>query len=285
MKREEKFRTCLFGGYNKEDVQSYIASLEQEIERLAAVETTAELLEKSVNELLEKQKAEQDAIEEQKAEQAAMEKTEAEQKDGASEEKKAVPDIEEIEALREKAQKYEESYDAIKQLLLDSRIEAQVILTDARQQSEKLKEQMDADARLQYDQMLLKAEEEVKKTKAAAEVEINEEKRAVRKEKLEAEQTLMEAKKQAEALVTDAENRIAKRRRESIEQVDKAFKAIQNQLHAVLLKTSEDFEYAVEAEFSMPVLEENKAASDTSALQETDSSVTVSECEVTEEKA
>ena len=71
----------------------------------------------------------------------------------------------------------------------------------------------------------------------------------------------------------------------SIEQVDKAFKAIQNQLHAVLLKTSEDFEYAVEAEFSMPVLEENKAASDTSALQETDSSVTVSECEVTEEKA
>ena len=56
MKREEKFRTCLFGGYNKEDVQSYIASLEQEIERLAAVETTAELLEKSVNELLEKQK-------------------------------------------------------------------------------------------------------------------------------------------------------------------------------------------------------------------------------------
>ena len=85
--------------------------------------------------------------------------------------------------------------------------------------------------------------------------------------------------------MTDAENRIAKRRRESIEQVDKAFKAIQNQLHAVLLKTSEDFEYAVEAEFSMPVLEENKAASDTSALQETDSSVTVSECEVTEEKA
>lgn len=285
MKREDKFRTCLFGGYNKEDVQSYVASLEQEIERLAAVETTAELLEKSVNELLEKQKAEQAEIEAQKAEQASMEKVEAEQKDGVPEEKASVPDIEEIEALREKAQKYEESYDAIKQLLLDSRIEAQVILTDARQQAEKLKEQMDADARLQYDQMLLEAEEEVKKTKAAAEVEINEEKRAVRKEKMEAEQTLMEAKKQAEMLVADAERRIAQRRRESIEQVDKAFKAVQNQLHAVLLKSSEDFEYAVEEEFSMPKIEKNKATSDTPTLQERDSSVTISECEMIEEKA
>lgn len=284
MKREEKFRTCLFGGYNKEDVQSYVASLEQEIERLTAVEMTAELLEKSVNELLEKQKTDQTTMEEQKGKQAEMEKTGAEQKDETQKEKTTAPSIEEIEALREKAQKYEESYDAIKQLLLDSRIEAQVILTDARQQAEKLKEQMDADARLQYDQMLLAAEEEAKKTKAAAEIEINEEKRAVRKEKQEAEQTLLEAKKQAEMLVADAENRIAKKRRESIAQVDKAFKVIQNQLHAVLLKSSEDFEYAVEAEFSMPVLEGNKGPSDTPVLEEKDSGVTVSECEVTEEK-
>ena len=75
-----------------------------------------------------------------------------------------------------------------------------------------------------------------------------------------------------------------KKRRESIAQVDKAFKVIQNQLHAVLLKSSEDFEYAVEAEFSMPVHEGNKGPSDTPVLEEKDSGVTVSECEVTEEK-
>lgn len=33
MKREELFRTCVFGGYNKEDVMGYIRRLESELER------------------------------------------------------------------------------------------------------------------------------------------------------------------------------------------------------------------------------------------------------------
>lgn len=257
MKSDKMFRTCLFGGYNKEDVQSYIERLEQEIERLTAVEATAELLEKSVDELLEKQRADQ----------AALEKIEAMQND-TQEPEATQMDREEMEVLKEKAQKYEESYDAIKQLLLDSRIEAQVILTDARQQAEKLREQMESEAKMQYDQTLLEAEEAAKKTRAAAEEEINEEKKAVREEQLEAERALQDARKQAAMLIEDAENRIAKRRRESIAQVDKAFAVMRNQLHAILLQAPEEFEHAVEAEFSRPVLEENSGTSDTVTFEE-----------------
>lgn len=44
----------------------------------------------------------------------------------------------EAEILREKARKYDETYEAIKKLVLDSRIEAQIILTDARQKADQI---------------------------------------------------------------------------------------------------------------------------------------------------
>ena len=51
----------MVGGYNKDDVKAYIEKLEKEIERLRSVEESAGLLEKSVEELLEKQRKEQGA--------------------------------------------------------------------------------------------------------------------------------------------------------------------------------------------------------------------------------
>lgn len=67
-----------------------------------------------------------------------------------------------LDILKEKAQKYDESYGAIKQLLLDSRIEAQVLLTDARQkaagiirEAEEQAEMLRAEARSRLNRELL----------------------------------------------------------------------------------------------------------------------------------
>ena len=89
--------------------------------------------------------------------------------------------------MTEKAQKYDESYEAIKKLLLDSRIEAQVILTDARQKAEKIledarvngmtqvkKEQQKllTDARTKAEEIIQEAEEEARQKKELVSQEI-----------------------------------------------------------------------------------------------------------------
>lgn len=135
MANTELFRTSLIGGYNKTDVMEYINKLETEVERLKSVEEKAAVLEKSVSEFLEKQ--EQVSVQ---TEEAPEEKQPEEKEQTVHMTPASILQFseEEIEKLKEKANKYDESYDAIKKLLLDSRIEAQVILTDARQKAEKI---------------------------------------------------------------------------------------------------------------------------------------------------
>ena len=132
MKNDSLFRTSMVGGYNKDDVKAYIEKLEKEIERLRSVEESAGLLEKSVEELLEKQRKEQ---EERELERQAQLPVYIEE----------IPGEEELKELKEKAKKYDESYDAVKQLLLDSRIESQMVLENARQQADQLLEQAEED--------------------------------------------------------------------------------------------------------------------------------------------
>ena len=154
--KQTLFRTAMVGGYNKKDVQEYIASLEKEVERLKSVEDTAKELETSVAEILEKQKEEKPipstAMVIEKAEFEALKEDAEHYRDGIHEMKPkvirdvSVADDRILSDLKVKAQKYDETYDAVKQLLLDSRIDAQVVLTNARQQALKIKEDAQAEA-------------------------------------------------------------------------------------------------------------------------------------------
>ena len=116
MKNDSLFRTSMVGGYNKDDVKAYIEKLEKEIERLRSVEESAGLLEKSVEELLEKQRKEQEEREQERKEREQQELERQAQLPVYIEE---IPGEEELKELKEKAKKYDESYDAVKQLLLD----------------------------------------------------------------------------------------------------------------------------------------------------------------------
>lgn len=131
MAETKLFRTSIVGGYNKADVMEYVGKLEKELEELKKVKEKAQTLEKSVSHLLDKQE-ENSFLRNIKEE---LEKEEAELS-----EKFSVEDYEGdgLSELQEKAKKYDESYDAIRKLLLDSRIEAQVILTDAKQKAENI---------------------------------------------------------------------------------------------------------------------------------------------------
>ena len=115
------FRKAIIGGFNKEDVMEYVEKLESEIERLKKVEKSAMALEKSVTEHLQKEteKSESDIL-----------------KESNVTDQMTASLVDEIESIREKAQKYDEQYDAIKRVLFDSRIEAQMILTDANRKAE-----------------------------------------------------------------------------------------------------------------------------------------------------
>lgn len=143
----ELFRTSFVGGYNKADVMEYVKKLEDELEHLRTVKEKAAVLEKSVSELLEKQE-----VTEKKS---ADSKKDTQKTSSADEQDKRflpvdwLPDSmskEEFVELRDKARKYDESYDAIKKLLLDSRIEAQVILKDAKMKADKIVKDAEANA-------------------------------------------------------------------------------------------------------------------------------------------
>ena len=149
MAKSELFRSAIIGGYNKADVMEYVGKLEKEIERLQVLEKTATELEQTVSGLLAEKKTEQ--------------LMEIPEKPEVHEENEILSEDQEgLDILKEKAQKYDESYGAIKQLLLDSRIEAQVLLTDARQkaagiirEAEEQAEMLRAEARSRLNRELL----------------------------------------------------------------------------------------------------------------------------------
>lgn len=168
MEDKKTFRTSLIGGYNKEDVDDYIAGILSENARLAEMEKKAQNLEQEISGMLKNQMSQQ----EKRLEECRLETEQRVQ--GEYEEKlrqagERIRECEELnkeyqqrlsdcqkkmqegkenqgniisgaeaEILREKARKYDETYEAIKKLVLDSRIEAQIILTDARQKADQI---------------------------------------------------------------------------------------------------------------------------------------------------
>lgn len=168
MEDKKTFRTSLIGGYNKEDVDDYIAGILLENARLAEMEKKAQNLEQEISGMLKNQMSQQ----EKRLEECRLETEQRVQ--GEYEEKlrqagERIRECEELnkeyqqrlsdcqkkmqegkenqgniisgaeaEILREKARKYDETYEAIKKLVLDSRIEAQIILTDARQKADQI---------------------------------------------------------------------------------------------------------------------------------------------------
>lgn len=200
---DKLFRTNVFGGYNKEDVQTYIASLEAELVRLqeqnAVQESHAESEEKEekaeadvivLNDILEEtgsetnnqepeasvagesspvndenekefekttqelEKAQQELEEtQQELEQLKLELNDMKSElnvsrrlceqsrmrlEFVSAEKERLED--ETEELREKQKNYEKDYDAIKEVLLNARIDAEIIRTKAKKEAELLLE-------------------------------------------------------------------------------------------------------------------------------------------------
>lgn len=148
MAKNNLFRGVLIGGYHKGDVLEYVEKLEKEIERLEKVESAAVVLEQKVADLLKKESSDE-----------ALPKEEL----GPNQNEVFTnQDTEEFRQLQYKAQQYDEKYAAIKQLILDSRIEAQVILTDAKQKADRIIEeaqkkavQMEADLKQPIDNQLL----------------------------------------------------------------------------------------------------------------------------------
>lgn len=193
---DKLFRTNVFGGYNKEDVQTYIASLEAEVVRLQEQNTVQESHIESeekeekaeadvivLNDILEEigsetnnqqpeasvsgesspvndenQKEFEKTRQELEETQQELEQVRLELNDMKSElnvsrrlceqsrmrlefvsaEKERLED--ETEELREKQKIYEKDYDAIKEVLLNARIDAEIIRTKAKKEAELLLE-------------------------------------------------------------------------------------------------------------------------------------------------
>ncbi len=189
MAKTEMFRTVLIGGFNKADVLSYIEKLESELKNMNSVKEKAAALEESITKYLEEHEGtdHEKAAEVQKEETTGADDPAAEEQPQEMYKFSSDMNPEKLQELTEKAQKYDESYEAIKKLLLDSRIEAQVILTDARQKAEKIledarvngmtqvkKEQQKllTDARTKAEEIIQEAEEEARQKKELVSQEI-----------------------------------------------------------------------------------------------------------------
>lgn len=175
------FRTKLFGGYSKEDVQNYVSKLEEEIAKLQnqfhekfpvssepadslqqkktdaeedvfvlgemtavgkitelamSVEQQKELAETRLE--LEKVKRElKDAVAQLESKTQMNEKNETRLKTITAEKKKLE---DEVQQLREEKRNYDEDYSAIKEVLLNAKINAEIITTRARKEAEHLLE-------------------------------------------------------------------------------------------------------------------------------------------------
>lgn len=183
MEKEVLFRTCFFGGYNKDDVKEYVKRLEEELIK-AKTENEAkssqgmnfvrekrtedmgvvifdEAMEKEApvpsdysreqkKEKIEKDEGQMSGVNldemNQKLEEVRKEMVEKE-KETEEKEKHYVKEIHELMELNQKLQKeteilkaekrnYDEDYQAIKSVLLDARVDAEVIISKARQKAD-----------------------------------------------------------------------------------------------------------------------------------------------------
>ena len=215
MAKAEMFRTVLIGGFNKADVLSYIEKLENELENMNSVKEKAAALEESITKYLEDQesKTQENMTSDQKSGETETAVLPGPEKQPEANKLPEGMSTEEFRELMEKAQKYDESYDAIKKLLLDSRIEAQVILTDARQKAEKILEDARVNGMLQ-----VKMEEQKLLTDARA----------------KADEIIQEAKENAKQRRELADQEIIKRVQIAASQAQEELKAIQASMQFIV---------------------------------------------------
>ncbi len=214
----ELFRTSFVGGYNKSDVMEYVKKLEGELEHLRTVKEKAAALEKSVSELLEQQsKEKQTSGQAEKPEQTdrSGQAQKPGQADTPNNQSWLPRDMDEdaFVELREKAQKYDESYDTIKKLLLDSRIEAQIILKDAEMKANKMVE----DAKM-------RAEEQSRESEI----------RLLADAKLKARKIILDAEKRAQENAVEAKKTIAIEIRDSASKMQSEVRAIQASMNELV---------------------------------------------------
>lgn len=223
------FRTSFVGGYNKSDVMEYVKKLEGELEQLRAVKERAAVLEKSVSEMLEKQQT------------GSQNPTDPGQKENtqsaAAVQERQLPSAdwlpegmtkEEFTDLKEKAKKYDESYDAIKKLLLDSRIEAQVILKDAKMKADKIVKDAETQA--------------IERSRAS-------EMRLLTDAQYKAMKIVREAKKKAEEDKKEARKMIAVEIKDSAGQLQEEIKVIQASIQMLVDQFPSKIEQRVNEKF------------------------------------
>lgn len=189
MKNNMLFRTCVFGGYNKNDVDEYIKEIENEMEKLKNISnTTADDLNKEehndfeygkntkfkddvlvfgldnnkeIIENTEKENSSDDQINLLQKEVTEKNKTidlltiqlmeknnEIEQLKQISKEEKESNTItknieleKEVVELREEKRKYEDDYKAIKSVLLNARVDAEIIIAKANEKAKAVLEE------------------------------------------------------------------------------------------------------------------------------------------------
>ena len=165
------FRTRVFGGYNKEDVQSYINRLEAELARMQAQPSAVQQDSSNIGEdeskaILEKE--DMLVLEEvpEQQEEAVLQKSPGTGEDKVSDEsKQKQTDMElelkdlhnlceqqekrlqmiltenqqltgELEKLQEERENYEKDYKALKDVLLNARVDAEIIVTKAKREAQ-----------------------------------------------------------------------------------------------------------------------------------------------------
>ena len=134
---ERKFRTCVIGGYQKDDVLDYVEELEQELKELRERQGREEPSE-HLNSLKEENQRLRDELEKVKEEQLQKSKED----DGKT--MSLEPKQKEVQ------NSYEGSYEAAEQAIL----EAKAVLKEAREQAKVIRKQAEEEAKKRQSQIM-----------------------------------------------------------------------------------------------------------------------------------
>ena len=134
---ERKFRTCVIGGYQKDDVLDYVEELEQELKELRERQGREEPSE-DLNSLKEENQRLRDELEKVKEEQLQKSKEDDGKTMSLEAKQKAVQNS------------YEGSYEAAEQAVL----EAKAVLKEAREQAKVIRKQAEEEAKKRQSQIM-----------------------------------------------------------------------------------------------------------------------------------
>ncbi len=135
---ERKFRTCVIGGYQKDDVLDYVEELEQELKKLREMKG-GEKLSEELNSLRDENQRLRDELAKVKEEQIQNQTTKEDCR---------IKNLESGEELVQKS--YEGSYEAAEQAVL----EAKAVLKEAREQAGEIRKQAEEETRKRKGQIM-----------------------------------------------------------------------------------------------------------------------------------